>query len=77
MAASEPSSASYCAHVAVLSEDNVHRNYHDTQYGFPVHSDDELFGRLLLRKQVHLRFGHAQFLLDCALLNLLLHLRIE
>ena len=48
MAASEPSSASYCAHVAALSEDNVHRNYHDTQYGFPVHSDDELFGRLIL-----------------------------
>ena len=48
MAASEPSSASYCAHVAALSADSVHRNYHDTQYGFPVHSDDELFGRLIL-----------------------------
>ena len=27
---------------------NVHKVYHDTQYGFPVHSDNELFGRLLL-----------------------------
>ena len=48
MAASETSSASYCAHVATLPADSVHRNYHDTQYGFPVHSDDELFGRLIL-----------------------------
>ena len=48
MAASEPSSAPYCAHVATLSANSVHRNYHDTQYGFPVHSDDELFGRLIL-----------------------------
>jgi len=39
---------SYCAYVAALPEDNVHRHYHDTQYGFPVESDDELFGRLIL-----------------------------
>ena len=48
MAVSESSSASYCAYVATLSANNVHRNYHDTQYGFPVHCDDELFGRLIL-----------------------------
>ena len=41
-------SQSYCAYVAALPEDNVHRHYHDTQYGFPVESDDELFGRLIL-----------------------------
>jgi DNA-3-methyladenine glycosylase I len=26
----------------------VHRIYHDTQYGFPIDSDNELFGRLIL-----------------------------
>ena len=45
-AASAPHS--YCAFVDTLSADSVHRHYHDTQYGFPVHSDDELFGRLIL-----------------------------
>ncbi|MCB9343302.1 MAG: DNA-3-methyladenine glycosylase I [Saprospiraceae bacterium] len=40
--------SSYCAYVATLPEGNVHRIYHDTQYGFPIHSDDELFGRLIL-----------------------------
>ena len=39
---------SYCNFVRDLPEDNVHRIYHDTQYGVPVESDDELFGRLLL-----------------------------
>ncbi len=27
---------------------SLHQAYHDTQYGFPIHDDDELFGRLLL-----------------------------
>ena len=27
---------------------NVHVHYHDHEYGFPIESDDELFGRLLL-----------------------------
>ena len=27
---------------------NVHVHYHDYEYGFPIESDDELFGRLLL-----------------------------
>ncbi len=26
----------------------LHKHYHDTQYGFPIESDDELFGRLIL-----------------------------
>lgn len=26
----------------------LHKLYHDTQYGFPLDSDDELFGRLIL-----------------------------
>ena len=39
---------SYCELVATLAEDNVHRVYHDNQYGFPIASDDELFCRLSL-----------------------------
>ncbi|MCM0606332.1 MAG: DNA-3-methyladenine glycosylase I [Xanthomonadaceae bacterium] len=27
---------------------SVHRVYHDTAYGFPIESDNELFGRLIL-----------------------------
>lgn len=39
---------SYCDYVATLANDNVHVTYHDTQYGFPITDDDELFGRLVL-----------------------------
>ena len=39
---------SYCKYVKDLPKDHIHRIYHDTQYGFPIESDDELFGRLLL-----------------------------
>ena len=39
---------SYCAYVATLPKDHVHRVYHDTEYGFPLASDNELFGRLVL-----------------------------
>ncbi|MBL8006490.1 MAG: DNA-3-methyladenine glycosylase I [Ignavibacteria bacterium] len=40
----------YCAYINSLGENeySVHREYHDTQYGFPMKSDDELFGRLIL-----------------------------
>lgn len=38
----------YCQFVNTLAKDNVHKIYHDTQYGFPIDSDDELFGRLVL-----------------------------
>lgn len=38
----------YCAYVSELDADNVHKTYHDSQYGFPIDSDDELFGRLIL-----------------------------
>lgn len=40
--------SSYCAYVQTLEKDNVHRIYHDTQYGFAIDSDDELFERLVL-----------------------------
>ena len=38
----------YCKFVADKDADNLHRIYHDTQYGFPIEEDNELFGRLLL-----------------------------
>lgn len=38
----------YCTYVAELPLDDPDRLYHDTQYGFPLESDDELFGRLIL-----------------------------
>lgn len=46
MAAPQPTS--YCAYVDTLEEGNVHRIYHDTEYGFPIDTDNELFGRLVL-----------------------------
>ncbi len=39
---------SYCKFVSELEKDNIHVKYHDTQYGFPIKTDEELFGRLLL-----------------------------
>jgi DNA-3-methyladenine glycosylase I len=38
----------YCHAVQSMPENNLNRHYHDFQYGFPVESDDELFGRLIL-----------------------------
>ena len=39
---------SYCKFVAKLDDDNLHKIYHDTKYGFTVNDDNELFGRLIL-----------------------------
>ena len=41
---------SYCAYIRSLKpgEQEVHRRYHDTQYGFPLTDDSELFCRLIL-----------------------------
>jgi len=39
---------SYCEYCNTHPEDTFNRNYHDTQYGFPLDSDDELFERLVL-----------------------------
>lgn len=65
---------SYCEFVGQLEESNVHRQYHDNQYGFPIDSDNELFGRLLLEinqaglswttilnKQIHFRKAYSAF----------------
>ncbi len=38
----------YCESVQQKTEDDVHRIYHDTEYGFPLKDDNELFGRLIL-----------------------------
>lgn len=38
----------YCDYILKLDKDNVHKIYHDTEYGFPIDSDDGLFARLVL-----------------------------
>jgi DNA-3-methyladenine glycosylase I len=41
---------SYCSYIRSLDQDteNVHRKYHDEQYGFTLEDDSELFCRLIL-----------------------------
>src|SRR3954469_23077960 len=39
---------SYCAVVRDAKTDPCHRVYHDTEYGFPIRADNELFERLIL-----------------------------
>ena len=42
---------SYCKFIQTAPESerrNLHKNYHDCHYGFPIHNDNELFGRLIL-----------------------------
>jgi len=39
---------SYCEHVRNLPSDNLHRVYHDTEYGMPVEGDEGLFELLTL-----------------------------
>lgn len=42
---------SYCKHIPLIASEerrNLHAHYHDTLYGFPIHDDRELFGRLIL-----------------------------
>ena len=38
---------SYCNYVKNLEQSNIHKIYHDTEYGFPVNFDNELFSRLI------------------------------
>jgi DNA-3-methyladenine glycosylase I len=38
----------YCAYCQSHPEDSLNRIYHDTQYGFPLEQDDQLFERLIL-----------------------------
>lgn len=41
---------SYCSVIEKMSGDKqaLHKNYHDNHYGFPIHDDNELFGRLIM-----------------------------
>ena len=41
---------SYCQVIPTLPEPrkSLHKNYHDTRYGFPIHDDNELFCRLVM-----------------------------
>jgi len=41
---------SYCQAIYLMKDDeqNVHKEYHDKQYGFPIQDDNELFCRLIL-----------------------------
>lgn len=41
---------SYCAAIESMPEERkaLHKAYHDLQYGFPIHDDNELFCRLVL-----------------------------
>ena len=41
---------SYCHFIHNLKpeDENIHRDYHNNHYGFPLESDDELFCRLVL-----------------------------
>lgn len=70
---------SYCDYVKKLSADAIkfHQSYHDNQYGFPIHSDDELFCRLvleinqaglnwttILKKQDSFRKAYSNFKVD-------------
>jgi len=40
--------SSYCEAVWQMEAGNVHIHYHDKEYGFPIHDDNELFARLVL-----------------------------
>lgn len=41
---------SYCKAIDTMTEDRktLHKTYHDLHYGFPIHDDNELFGRLIM-----------------------------
>ncbi|MBD3582424.1 DNA-3-methyladenine glycosylase I [Flavobacterium selenitireducens] len=41
----------YCSYIDGMepeSRKSLHKNYHDNYYGFPIHDDNELFGRLIM-----------------------------
>lgn len=42
---------SYCAAIENMQPESrkmLHKKYHDLHYGFPIHDDNELFGRLIM-----------------------------
>lgn len=47
----QPIINNYCDYIESLEDGEVkslNKTYHDTAYGFPIHDDNELFGRLIL-----------------------------
>lgn len=41
----------YCDYIETMQPEErkaLHKNYHDLHYGFPIHNDNELFGRLIM-----------------------------
>ncbi len=42
---------SYCSAIKSMTGERkeLHKAYHDTLYGFPIHDDNELFGRMVWR----------------------------
>ena len=38
----------YCDFIREKGKGTVHEKYHDSEYGFPIHDDNLLFGRLVL-----------------------------
>jgi DNA-3-methyladenine glycosylase I len=67
---------SYCSYIESMTGDkrDLHKAYHDNHYGFPIHNDNELFGRLImeinqaglswetvLKKEENFRKAYAQF----------------
>ena len=68
---------SYCTAIPALQPEArkaLHQHYHDHHYGFPIHNDNELFGRLImeinqaglswetiLRKEEAFRAAYDQF----------------
>ena len=70
---------SYCIAITQMSADKkaIHQPYHDFQYGFPIHDDNELFCRLvleinqaglsweiILKKQDGFRKAYANFVIE-------------
>jgi len=68
---------SYCNYIDSMQPEErraLHKNYHDNHYGFPIHDDNELFGRLImeinqaglswetiLKKEQSFRKAYSQF----------------
>ncbi len=68
---------SYCSTIENISSKErkvLHKNYHDLHYGFPIHDDNELFGRLILeinqaglswetilKKEMNFRVAYSNF----------------
>lgn len=68
---------SYCVYCSKDETHEVHKEYHNKHYGYPIIDDDELFGRLvleinqaglswetILKKECNFRVAYASFKID-------------